>query len=177
MYIYNTGLHLNYAWIYLVLTSLDKNDKIGSVLFSPSLWAPILCKADWRWVECGAHWTLRWYHNRDARTPRMQHTERPCSDMKRGEKAPGLLEMVVGADSGLSKLTWVTELLQSSDMMQLNAVECHKCHNWQDDWQGVIICLLMIIILRITIAHGFHLSHALFQFGHGSLHPEAQKNF
>ena len=69
------------------------------------------------------------------------------------------------------------ELLQSSDMMQLNAVECHKCHNWQDDWQGVIICLLMIIILRITIAHGFRLSHTLFQFGHGSLHPEDQKNF
>ena len=51
----------------------------------------------------------------------------------------------VGFQSSLESL----ELLQSSDMMQLNAVECHKCHNWQDDWQGVIICLLMIIILRI----------------------------
>ena len=37
--------------------------------------------------------------------PRMQHAERPCSDVKRGEKAPGLLEMVVGSDSGLSTHT------------------------------------------------------------------------
>ena len=33
MYIYNTCLHLTYAWIYLVLTSLDKNDKIGRFFF------------------------------------------------------------------------------------------------------------------------------------------------